>query len=100
MEIRDGQSIGFTPGHPFFAPGAVAFWAMSVAAPIVGVTLIWATVVGAFLFMAAQFSGTAVANGRHHFLLVAGEFPLANKSLAMGPGDIGHLKKGFPHVHG
>jgi len=73
---------------------------MAVAAPIVGVTLIGATVVGAFLFMAAQFSGTAVANGRHHFLLVAGEFPLANKSFAMGPGNIGHLKNGFSQAHG
>jgi hypothetical protein len=86
MKIPDIQQILFPCFNPSFLSEGLAFWAMPVAAGIVGDTGV-ATLIAGFR-MSTQSTGTAVFNSNHGFLNVLGQLMVLKEGLSMLLKDI------------
>ena len=73
VEVADGQQLGLALGEPLLGGGALALWAMPVAAAVVGDDGVRAVL--AARDMAAERRGAAALDGRHHLQLVEADVP-------------------------
>ena len=94
MEVRHRQQLGLTRGKPFFAFLSLAFWAMPVAAGIVG-NADHAAVL-ALLDVTAKRRRSARLNRAHHPALDTTEMASVRLtiSLAMVAENIRHFQTG------
>ena len=68
VEVADRQQLCFTLGEPLLCGCALTFWAMPVAAAVIGDHGVRAVL--ATCDMATERRGTATLDGRHHLQLV------------------------------
>ena len=70
MEIPNRQQVGFALGEPLLGGGALALWAMPIAARVVGDDRVSALVVLATRHMAAERRRAAALDRAHHLHLL------------------------------
>ena len=103
VEVRDRQQFGLPVGQPFGARHGLAFWAMPIAARIIGDDLMSAVVALLnILHVAAEGGRAAVANRFKGFSLTSAKHmsPSREEIAFIFAKNIGQFKSLFPHRFG
>jgi len=93
VHIARGEQFLLTRRDPLFASGGLTFWAVAIAAAVIGDggTM---PATGALIDMTAECSSTTARNGQRHFDMLPAD-PLAvsfDEGSSGAADDIGHLE--------
>jgi hypothetical protein len=94
VEVSDRQQVGLALGEPGARGGALALWAVPVAAAVIGDPLVAAVL--ACLHVTAQSRRPAMLDRRHDLELMKAQVPGMGGSISVAGSteDVGHLERG------